>query len=459
VNSTDSIVPHCFIGEVGVAQLDITPPLGIYSRCWGAAKFDCASGIHREQKLTVILIKSKRDSEPLLLVNLEVPWMDEDAWRSMLDKAVHETALQSKPERIIMNVSHNHSSAPIETIESHLEGSELIQIYKTQVVNTLAEAIQMAKSKCCRAQITADTGNCNLARNRDLKIEEKGSVYCGFNPEKSADDTLLVMRITDLSNGSIMGTIVNYACHPTTLGWDNRDLSPDYIGAMRSLVESQTQAPCCLLQGASGELGARQGHQGDVNVADKQGRQLAYAVLSCLEGMIEHRQQIDFAGTIASGADLAYWKPVELKERLGMTKINAELVDFNLILKDDLPTAEAYKELYLNCEDRVQKERFRRRLKGRLQLGEGPNVLQKMWKWQIGSISFLASPFEWYSDFQMAVRSALPNEQIIICNLSNGNGSYLVPESMYGEVLYQKDISPFKKGCLEISIAAAIQSF
>ena len=46
--------------------------------------------------------------------------------------------------------------------------------------------------------------------------------------------------------------IVNYACHPTTLAWDNRAISPDWIGAMRENVEAAAGGICMFLQGASG---------------------------------------------------------------------------------------------------------------------------------------------------------------------------------------------------------------
>src|SRR5690606_3129471 len=104
----------------------------------------------------------------------------------------------------------------------------------------------------------------------------------GFNPKEQADDTLLVGRVTD-AKGKISGTIVNYACHPTTLAWENRLISPDYVGAMRELVEGNSDAPCLFLQGASGELSPAEQYSGDSALADAYGRQLGYAALAALE--------------------------------------------------------------------------------------------------------------------------------------------------------------------------------
>ena len=39
--------PGGFRGLIGVARRDVTPPVGIYARMWGAAKHDQAEGVHK----------------------------------------------------------------------------------------------------------------------------------------------------------------------------------------------------------------------------------------------------------------------------------------------------------------------------------------------------------------------------------------------------------------------------
>src|SRR5688572_326027 len=43
--------------RVGIAHADITPPVGIYHRMWGAAKHERAAGIHRPLRVTVLVIE------------------------------------------------------------------------------------------------------------------------------------------------------------------------------------------------------------------------------------------------------------------------------------------------------------------------------------------------------------------------------------------------------------------
>src|SRR3954467_9495155 len=112
-------------------------------------------------------------------------------------------------------------------------------------------------------------------------MSENGRIVCGLNQVAPADDTVVVGRVSSAGDGRVLATIVNYACHPTTLAWENTLISPDYIGAMREVVEANTAGALCLfLQGASGELGPAHQYVGDTAVADQHGRRLGYSALA-----------------------------------------------------------------------------------------------------------------------------------------------------------------------------------
>ncbi len=61
--------------RIGLARVDITPPIGIYARNWGAAVHDVASSIHRPLTLTALTISSLDGSgSPLVLVDADLGW-------------------------------------------------------------------------------------------------------------------------------------------------------------------------------------------------------------------------------------------------------------------------------------------------------------------------------------------------------------------------------------------------
>jgi len=45
-----------FYGQIGIARADITPPVGICARNWGASKHDVARTIHRPMTLTAMTL-------------------------------------------------------------------------------------------------------------------------------------------------------------------------------------------------------------------------------------------------------------------------------------------------------------------------------------------------------------------------------------------------------------------
>ena len=76
---------------------------------------------------------------------------------------------------------------------------------------------------------------------------------------------MTVARI-DGTDGTPIAAIVGYACHPITLAFQNRLLSPDYPGVVRSVVEGLTGATCLFLQGCAGDQMPIEGLTGDTSV-------------------------------------------------------------------------------------------------------------------------------------------------------------------------------------------------
>src|SRR5215471_2442692 len=72
-----------FHGLIGTAREDITPPVGIYARNWGAAEHEVAEGIHRPLTATVLTLRRDVNEPPLVLVALDLGWWRarEDEWR------------------------------------------------------------------------------------------------------------------------------------------------------------------------------------------------------------------------------------------------------------------------------------------------------------------------------------------------------------------------------------------
>ena len=281
-----------------LARRDITPPVGIYHRMWGAATHDRSTGVHRPLAATALALAPSGDAQRGLdesqqaraaevLVSLDHCLL----WGEDLDILRRDVCrfADVEPARLRVTFSHTHAAGLMDRGRAELPGGEQIGPYLDELARRVAAAVREAIDSLAPVQIVYGTGHCGLAGQRDFWDEASGQFVCGFNPAGVSDDTLVVARIDDAQSHTL-GTIVNYACHPTTLAWDNTLISPDFVGAMREVVEAAAGGSCLFLQGASGDLGPRRGFVGDTAVADRNGRELGYAALAALEALPRRRR-------------------------------------------------------------------------------------------------------------------------------------------------------------------------
>lgn len=437
-------VQPSFSGLIGVARADITPPAGIYARSWGAATHDLADGVHRPLTLTALAVRRGEAEQPLILIAADLGW-----WKSRDDERfVREgvlAALALDDARCLFCLSHTHAGPSLGRDDAGRPGGGHIAPYLARLRDEAIRVARAALASARPATLTWRHGRCDLATNRDLPYPAGGRFVVGFNPNSPADDTLLVGRVAD-NDGGVLATVVNYACHPTTLAWANRQLSPDYPGAMRETVERETGAPCLFLQGASGELAPAEQYSGDAALADAHGRRLGHAVLATLAGLLPPATGLALRGVVESGAPLAIW---QREPHAPSRVLAAERREVTLVLKPTPTTAQLEAEL-ARTDDRVAQERMRRQRAVRRNVGDCAAMTTALCGWRLGDALLFAHPHEAYSAFQLDVRSCFAPRPVVVINMANGYASYLPPRAVYAQPgLYSVSVSPFEAGGLE----------
>lgn len=455
----------------GVARRDITPPVGIYQRTWGAALQDRATGVHRPLTATAMAFQACDGSDEQVIVAVDLCLLLGPEMTALLETVRGRTGL--RPEQVTVAFSHTHAAGLMGLDRVGLPGGDLIAGYLDTLGERVADAVRAARQAMQQATLTYGVGRCPLASHRDLWDETSGQFVCGFNPHAAADDTLLVARITDASGG-VRATVVNYACHPTTLAWQNTLLSPDFPGAARAVVETATGAPCAFLQGASGDLGPREGYVGDPAVADRNGRQLGYAALAALEALPPAGTRFVYTGPVVSGATLGTWahQPLDAAavQRHSVWRMRRWTVD--LPYRPDRPTLEQAKSEQARWQSEeaaalragdapkardchAMAERMARWL-GRLpHLPEGATFALPVVLWRMGDAVWLAVESEHYNLLQRALRERFAGTPIMVMTLANGSrATYLPAADAYGKGIYQESIAVLARGSLERLIDA-----
>ena len=252
---------------------------------------------------------------------------------------------------------------------------------------------------------------------KDLDTDESERHATGYNPGAPADDTVLIARVADRRDNTRL-VIVNCACHPTTLAWDNTLLSPDFIGAVREVGQQEVGAPCCFFQAPCGELGPREGFVGDTGVADRNGRQLGHASLSGLYSMGPPRHDFVYQGPVESGATIGTWAwvPFDTPRALQASGCggDAYTVDLATIDLPDPVTA-----------------------------------------FSLGEAVWITCSGEPYSTLTTTLRARFPKVTLMVSPVAgDAQIAYLLPRTSYGIGVYQEQPSSLAAGRLETLIDA-----
>jgi hypothetical protein len=454
----------------GLARGDITPPVGIYHRLWGAAAHDRATGVHLPLTATALVFQAANEptsvgtEQVLVAVDHCLLWAAE--MEALLAAVCGQAGLET--EQLVVAFSHTHAAGLMGLERRDLPGGELIPPYLERLAAQVAGLVAEARRSPAPATIVYGTGHCALAAQRDLWDAGSRQFVCGFNPNGPADDTVLVARISNGADRTV-ASVVNYACHPTTLACQNTLLSPDFPGAMRALVEQATGAPCVFLQGASGDLGPREGFVGDPSIADRNGRQLGHAALAVLEALPPPGTRFCYTGPVVSGATLGAWEHVPLEpeqlRRKGRWRRRRWTID--LPYRDELRTlhqteaertrwqleeaaARRAGDLIKARDCRAMVERMTRGLTRIAALPPGNVFPLPITLWQMGDALWLAVEGEHYQHLQRSLRQRFPGVPIVVATLANGSRpAYLPTADTYGKGIYQESIAVLAPGCLE----------
>lgn len=427
-------------------------------------------------------------ADPLVMITVDATW-----WRRVDDeRGVRDAVLAGlglAPERLLVALSHTHAGPVLCSHDADLEGGELVPAYLEHLAAQAVDAGREAVASLAPATLEWTTGRCSLAADRELILgaggshgepvvtapdasgatasagpgapadvtEDFGLPVIGFNPtvpRAAVDDTVVVGRLSRIEPGppgeplpttTPLATIVNYACHPTTLAWQNTLVSPDYVGAMRDLVEESTGAPVAFFQGASGELAPREQYTGDVAVADRHGTSLGHAVLAALAELPPPGTALELTRVVQSGAPLGMWEPRPVEG----SRVLRAVSDVVVLELRDLPSLAQMEAEWADIDPRSRDERLRRARNLRDGYVTGPTVEHPTWVWQIGDGFLVAHPGEAYSRFQRTVREHAGDRPVVVANLTNGPGFvYLPTDQAYVRGAYQAWQSPLAPGSL-----------
>ncbi len=317
--------------RAGFAEVDITPPLGTAKIGWlkeiipkavadplfaRAAVFECGG-----QQIGFIQLDT-----------LSVRWSTvEEVRRRITDR------FGFPGERIMVSATHTHGGPAV----ANCGDVKRDEGYLAFLLESMVEAFGQALGAAAEAEICLGrTVDFAIGHNRRLIMRDGTVCTHGTfaNPdalcfEGPIDPEVVVLAARDTA-GQMLGCLVNYACHPITVGPDCDLITPDYPGVMKRVVEQSTGAVCLFLQGAAGDLGPIQGvARGGLAEYRRLGSILGHEVSRIWWELEPRRRRDRYAGTLESGSPLAIYEDETLPDldatlRVGVREVQLPLKQF-----------------------------------------------------------------------------------------------------------------------------------
>lgn len=405
----------------GVAQLDITPPLGTSMR--GYFEKRSASQVH--DPLYVRSFALDNGDCGLAIAICDIIGLD----RKYQDRAkamVAETTALA-PEQVLIACTHTHTGP--ETGDDP---------YTDFLTKRIADAVQLSWDR--RAAARAGWGSEQESRavfNRRYRMAD-GTVHTNpgvgnanvVEPAGPVDPEVGVLAL-QRPDGSPLGLLANYALHYVGIPDDFHALSADYFGYFSRLIQGMV--------GQSFVAALSNGASGDINNWD---------VMGNVRPQNDHYQHTErVAGLVAASAlyganGAVFSDDLPLGAAMAQVTLNPR----------PAPTAEevqAAEEIFRREEANepvlMGERSFARRVR---RLAENPPQGRETWvqAMRIGDLGIAGVPGEYFCELGLRIKERSPFAQTMVIELANDSVGYIATERAYEEGAYEPNSSSYEPG-------------
>ena len=224
-------------------ELDITPPVGTLMDGY-SARTGPSIGVHDRLSAQLLMIRPGDGAEGIIVATLDLLGVGL-SWTKRVRSAIVE-ATGISAENILICCDHTHGGpAGISPAEAGLR-APADEALQEHLARQIIGSALWAQSELQPAHLSVGRGTVtDVGANR---IEPGGP----FDPE------LLALRVDTSKAPDPLAVMVNYGCHPTVMGAENRLITADLPGAVRTALRQIYPTTTVLYaNGASGDVSTR----------------------------------------------------------------------------------------------------------------------------------------------------------------------------------------------------------
>ncbi len=450
--------------QAGTGRADISPAPGTPQGGWGAQTHQRGLGTDMPLLATALVLSD--GCETVAIADVDIISISPEVEAHAAALACEMTGIP--PERIRISNTHTHSGPNTFRLPIITEGLPMALNYIESLPHRIAGAIWQAWRSMRPVRVAAGKGSCAINANRRFRIPG-GRMVVGSNPEGVVDRAVRVLRFDGLDERPV-ATIVHYACHGTTIAWQNQYHTPDFPGVVRRVVEEQFGGTCLFLQGAAGNLGPRVGFTGDLAVYHRLGRILGLEAARVALELETLPREPRYAGCLESGAPIALFEydpvepppailcaisrmvPLPVRAMRPPEELEAEATQLRARLNDLRRTGSEDEIRYATA---MATQAGMRADRARLVAGKS-HLERRLMGIRIGSTALVSVQGEPFIEIANQVDAASPFPLTLFSGYSHGGGGYIPVPQAYEEGGYEVDTTLFAPEAAAILVAESL---
>lgn len=427
--------------RAGAARVDITPPLGI-----GMVGYYIREGVSQavQRPLTATSLVLDTGGLRFAILACDIAFIQDPAAREIRGQIAN--AIGTSVDLVWMNYSHTHCGPTLPGFLWQDEDQDRLQrAYLATLSDRLVAVTAEAASQMKPARIGAGSAPAPIGINRREKGDD-GKFYIGENPTGPQDHEAIVVRVDEV-DGRPLAILFNHPCHTVTMGPKCLQLSPDFVGPARDVIEKSIGALSLFLQGAAGNINPVTGigsQEDDSENMTRLGQILGGAVVQAAAEVRTHQYRGPRA-SLSSLARVTLFPYVPVKDQ--PPTVRHACVQLNLPMLP-LPSLEEARRIRQARADTYQQAKqdgkpegfltvlrhfanWGEKLQRTVEAGGTPTIPFEINALRIGDLAMVAVPCEPLVELGLAVKKASPFRKTLFLGYTNGCIGYLSPADAY----------------------------
>lgn len=272
--------------KAGVAEIDITPPVG----CWTCGPMQPSTGVYDPLTATALVLEDA-DGKRVAFVGQDLLCVDWNLTEACMNKA----ADRAGADMVIINSSHTHS-APIYPcgLSTMREQEKALADWPERLPDLIATVVEKAASRLTPVKMSWAREPVRIGHNRRLMNAEGTDVYMLPNPDGPDVpwvDVLVAEPAEPGDNAGLPAVVFSHAAHSVIVHQASLEIGTDYPGFARKHIKSLLsdrwpQATPIFLQGCGANINAEP-VAGGLKDAEAAGATLAKATVKALDSLEE----------------------------------------------------------------------------------------------------------------------------------------------------------------------------